>query len=283
MFIAQNPLSLIDSADLEAIRTGTLSDPFAVLGPWHRGREGVLVVFDPHAAWMVAKTPQGDVPLVPLGEGVFAGLISTPRAYHLVAGNGAHIWEFEDPYRFGPVLGELDLYLIREGTHRRLWQALGAHSCRHEGVQGVRFAVWAPNARRVSVVGPFNAWDGRRAPMRNRDGIWEIFLPGLPAGTPYKFEILPQEGPPFLKADPLARDTEVPPATASIVAAPSTHHWGDGDWMQTRKERNRHDAPISITRCTLDRGAMMSAISPERERSSIMPQRLASLMSSFCR
>ena len=244
--VAATESSVVAPEDLAAIRGGRLADPFAVLGPCHRGSPGLLVAFDPHAAWMAARTAQGDLPLTGLGEGVFAGRIGRVRRYLLAAGDGTRSWESEDPYRFGPVLGELDLHLIAEGTHWRLWQALGAHPCIHEGVAGVRFAVWAPNARRVSVVGDFNAWDGRRAPMRNRGGVWELFLPGLSAGTVYKFEILPAEGPPLLKADPCARAAEVAPATASVVAPPPAHAWADGAWMAGRAARNAHDAPISI-------------------------------------
>jgi 1,4-alpha-glucan branching enzyme len=236
----------IAPADLAAILGGHLSDPFAVLGPRHRGRAGHLVAFDPHARWMEARTATAAIPLAPLGGGVFAGRLGRARRYRLAAGDWARDWAFDDPYRFGPVLGDLDLHLLAEGTHRRLWQALGAHPFTHEGVAGVRFAVWAPNARRVSVVGDFNAWDGRRAPMRNRGGVWELFLPGLTVGTVYKFEVLPQGGPPVLKADPCARATEPPPATGSVVAAPAAHDWADAAWMDTRAARNAHDAPIAI-------------------------------------
>lgn len=237
---------VIDTADLEAITSGQLGDPFAVLGPFHRGQPGCLVAYDPHATWMEARIGAERIALTPLGEGVFAGDIGAVRPYLLAAGDGVRDWQGEDPYRFGPALGDLDLYLLGEGTHRRLWQALGAHPVVHEGVAGVRFAVWAPNARRVSVVGDFNAWDGRRAPMRNRGGVWELFLPGLGPGARYKFEVLPQAGPPLLKADPCAQSAEVAPATASVVAAPPAHPWADGDWMASRAARNAADAPIAI-------------------------------------
>ena len=154
---------------------------------------------------MSALTRAGEIPLTPRGGGVFSGEIGRKRRYRLHGNDGARGWTYDDPYRFGPVLGALDLHLIAEGTHRRLWQALGAHPMTHEGVAGTHFAVWAPNARRVSVVGAFNAWDGRRAPMRRRGaGVWEIFLPAVPEGEAYKYEILPQHGAPFLKADPMA-------------------------------------------------------------------------------
>jgi 1,4-alpha-glucan branching enzyme len=225
-----------------AILEGRLDDPFAVLG-LHGGR---LLVFDPHARAMTALTSAGQVALDALGDGLFAGHLGRFRRYRLRGGDGAKQWDCDDPYRFGPVLGDLDIHLILTGDHRRLWQALGAHAVTHEGVAGVRFAVWAPNALRVSVVGPFNAWDGRRAPMRNRGGVWEIFLPGVQPGALYKFEILPRHGAPLTKVDPMAQATECPPATASRVGEPVARDWQDGDWMATRAARNAHDAPIAI-------------------------------------
>ena len=129
-------------------------------------------------------------------------------------------WEFDDAYRFGPVLGEMDEYLLGEGTHKRIWQVLGAHLITHEGVDGVHFAVWAPNAQRVSVVGDFNVWDGRRHPMRRRGatGVWETFIPGLKDGVSYKYEIRAGDGAVMpLKADPVGFGSEHPPANASVV------------------------------------------------------------------
>lgn len=248
MVSASSPLLRgISSDDVTAIAEGRVTDPFAVFGPRHRGRAGLLVAFDPHAVSMEAITPSGAVPLAPQGQGVFAGDLGRRRKYRLAASDGARRWEYDDAYRFGPVLGDLDLHLIAEGTHRRLWQALGAHPMTHDETSGVHFAVWAPNARRVSVVGGFNGWDGRRHPMRRRGaGVWEIFLPGLQPGEAYKYEIAPPEGAPFLKADPLARLTELPPATASRIPDPTTRAWGDDAWMQTRGARNNRDAPISI-------------------------------------
>ncbi len=233
--------------DVADILSGHVIDPFAVFGPRHRGKVGRLVVFDPHATTMMAATPSGEVPLDALGGGVFTGDLGRRRKYRLRASDGSRNWDFDDPYRFAPVLGDLDLHLIGEGTHRRLWEALGAHPVTHQGVAGVHFAVWAPNARRVSVVGGFNVWDGRRAPMRRRGaGVWEIFLPGLQPGESYKYEILPTQGAPFLKADPVAFGAELPPATASVVRRIEGHDWTDSDWMATRAARNNRNAPISI-------------------------------------
>ncbi|GAB4271653.1 MAG: 1,4-alpha-glucan branching protein GlgB [Pararhodobacter sp.] len=231
---------------MAAILAGHVLDPFAVFGPRHRGRTGHLVVFDPHATTMQAITRDGVIDLTPLGQGVFHGDIGRKRHYRLRGASQGRSWDYDDPYRFGPVLGDLDLHLIHEGTHKRLWQALGAHPMTHQGCAGVHFAVWAPNARRVSVVGDFNGWDGRRAPMRNRGGVWELFVPGLIEGEVYKYEILPWNGAPFTKADPLAFGAELPPRTASVIRRTDTFDWADGDWMSTRAARQNRAAPISI-------------------------------------
>jgi 1,4-alpha-glucan branching enzyme len=156
--------------------------------------------------------------------------------------------ETADPYAFPALIGDFDLYLIGEGTHLRLWDVLGAHPVEVDGVAGVRFAVWAPSARRVSVVGEFNAWDGRRHAMRLHpgQGVWEIFVPGLGPGEVYKYEILPADGEPFLKADPVAFAAELRPATASVVAARGRHAWGDGEWMERRRETDWCTRPMAV-------------------------------------
>ena len=154
-----------------------------------------------------------------------------------------------DPYSFGPVLGPMDDYYIAEGTHLRLFDKLGAHAMEFEGVPGVHFAVWAPNARRVSVVGPFNDWDGRRHPMRNRfeTGVWEVFIPELGPGTIYKFEIVGQDGKLLpLKADPFARQSELRPKTASVVADPTPFPWTDQKYLEQRSKKDWRRTPISI-------------------------------------
>lgn len=142
----------------------------------------------------------------------------------------------------------MDLYLFAEGNHRDLSSCLGAQLKTVDGVDGVRFAVWAPNARRVSVVGDFNVWDGRRHPMRLRhpSGVWELFVPRLGSGEAYKYEILGAHGILPLKSDPVALATQLPPDTASKVASPLSIDWQDLDWMQARGERQRADAPLSI-------------------------------------
>ena len=138
-----------------------------------------------------------------------------------------------------PTLGEVDLFLIGEGRHRRLWEVLGSHVRAHEGVEGTSFAVWAPNARAARVVGDWNGWDGRSDPMRplGVSGVWELFVPGIGPGARYKYELETREGLLRLKADPMARQCEVPPATASIVTR-AEHEWSDGDWMRRREHRN---------------------------------------------
>ncbi|TCP22702.1 GlgB N-terminal domain-containing protein, partial [Rhodovulum adriaticum] len=165
-----SPRRLDDYARLVA---GTHPDPFSVLGPHGCDGQRHITALVPGAEQITA-IPQGevgeqDLAPVPGYAGLFSGPFPCAGVYRLRATDGGgHVWEFEDPYRFGPVIGEMDEYLLGEGTHQRLWQVLGAHVLVHEGVSGTHFAVWAPNARRVSVVGPFNQWDGRRHPMRRR-------------------------------------------------------------------------------------------------------------------
>jgi 1,4-alpha-glucan branching enzyme len=233
-----------------AIAQGTHGDPFSVLGLHPSGKHWQLRAFVPGADTLTvlagsefSATPLAEVP------GFFTAELPAQTAYRLRAkGHGAE-WEFEDPFRFGPVLGEMDEYLLGEGTHKRLWQVLGAHLMKHEGVEGVHFAVWAPNAQRVSVVGDFNVWDGRRSPMRRRGptGVWEIFVPGLAEGTSYKFELRSINGAVMpLKSDPVGYGSEHPPANASVVRDLRGADWQDGDWMKTRAAAQHIDAPISV-------------------------------------
>jgi 1,4-alpha-glucan branching enzyme len=153
-----------------------------------------------------------------------------------------------DLYRFSPTLGELDLHLLGEGRHHRLWDVLGAHRREHQGVWGTAFAVWAPAARSVRVVGDFNGWDGRVHPMRplGSSGVWELFVPGVEAGSRYKYEILTADGHLRLKADPMARQAEVPPATDSVVPDPRPYAWSDSRWMETRAASGWLDRPLLI-------------------------------------
>ena len=239
--------------DIEALINAEHRDPFSVLGPHADGQGGYYIrAFLPQALSVnVVDRETGDV-LGPLScpdvPGLFVGQFAEPRAYALRIQWAGGEQPSEDPYSFGPLLGEMDLYLFAEGNHRDLSHCLGAQVMSVDGVPGVRFAVWAPNARRVSVVGDFNIWDGRRHPMRLRhpSGVWEIFIPRLQAGEAYKYEILGEHGILPLKADPMALATQLPPQTASKVASPLAVDWQDQDWMQARGQLQRPDAPLSI-------------------------------------
>ena len=237
----------IEDKTAAAIVAGTHDDLFSVLGL----RDGILRVFAPGATHVVAlsgKKTETELTAIPGAPGLFAGPLKRAKAYRLRCSNADAVWEYEDPYRFGPVLGEMDEYLLGEGTHRRIWQVLGAHVMRHEGVEGVHFAVWAPAAQRVSVAGDY-FWDGRKHGMRRRGstGVWEIFIPGLGEGAVYKYDILGQGGQHLpLKADPVGFGSEHPPANASVVRRIGDAKWDDGAWMKARADHQRFDAPISV-------------------------------------
>ncbi|MCC1492646.1 1,4-alpha-glucan branching protein GlgB [Cognatishimia sp. F0-27] len=233
---------------------GAHSDPFSILGPQDTEEGTVITVFTPGADALEIHPESGArataLPSVDGCDGLFSGVVAAPGAYRVLAraADGA-TWAFDDPYRFGPVLSDFDLHLIAEGTHQRLWEKLGAHVMDHEGVRGTHFAVWAPHAQRVSVVGDFNQWDGRRYPFRRHDpsGVWELFVPGLGEGARYKYEILGCDGtllPP--KADPVGFGSEHPPANASVVRRVNRHEWHDAAWMEERGRRNPVEAPISV-------------------------------------
>ncbi len=239
--------------DVGAILSGNHRDPYAVLGVQQTGTGLVARCFLPGAETVDAVTltgaPAGT--LERTGDGFFEGKLAITERQPLryLARDGNTTWTVTDPYSFGPVLGPFDDYFISEGRHLRLFDKLGAHPIHHEGEDGVHFALWAPNARRVSVVGDFNAWDGRRNVMRLRQdsGVWETFIPGIGPGTTYKYELLDVHGTKLpLKADPFAFRSELRPQTASIVAEPLDHEWGDAahraHWSATDARR----APISI-------------------------------------
>jgi 1,4-alpha-glucan branching enzyme len=242
-----------DPGALEALLRGRLGDPFSVLGP-HRGKHGTVIrTFQPGATAVEVhplKKEDSTETLQPLHpSGMFGGEVIDPGRYVLRVQWPETVQETEDPYSFGTLLGDVDLHLISEGTHRNLGQTLGAQVMEQGGVSGVRFAVWAPNARRVSVVGDFNNWDGRRHSMRLRHsaGIWELFIPRLRPGTIYKYEIVAPSGEVLpLKADPVALRAEVPPATASMVADLSLISWTDQEWEAGRAARQTPKAPMSI-------------------------------------
>jgi len=236
-----------DAALVEALAAGVLADPHALLGrhgdeirAWAPGAESVVAV--------IAGVDQGlertDLP------GLFVGVVPSREAKHELAITwpGGFVEVQHDPYMAWPTLGEVDLHLIAEGRHRRLWDVLGAHHRVHDGVTGTAFAVWAPNARAVRVVGDFNHWDGRRNPMRmlGGSGVWELFLPGVLPGSRYKLEVLGADGGVVQRADPLARFSEVAPSTASIVVDDGPYEWQDQAWLERRAEMDWRAQPTSV-------------------------------------
>ncbi len=248
----QPPLP-VNTEEIDRLTGGAHHDPHAILGP-HQGESGITIrVLRPWAKTVTVLSDGKRVPLEHERAGVFTGVLTDDVVpdYRLEVGYEDRTVTSDDPYRFLPTLGELDLHLIGEGRHERLWQVLGAHVRTYptpEGdISGTSFAVWAPSARGVRVVGDFNYWDGRAHPMRSlgSSGVWELFVPDTGDGTKYKFEILGHDGVWRQKADPVAFATEHPPATASVVFT-SRYPWHDQGWMSERGERDPHTQPLSI-------------------------------------
>lgn len=245
-------------AVIDAIIGAGHRDPFAVLGMHADGPDGTLVVrsFQPGAD-AVAVIDAGSGKTVTVLDriddaGFFARVLGRRKKtfrYRLRVSRGDRSEVVDDPYRFPPLLSELDLHLFAEGTHLHLYKKLGAHPLQIDAVDGVGFAVWAPNAQRVAVVGDFNGWDGRLHPMRLRHdcGIWELFIPGLASGHIYKYEIKGPHGQLLpLRSDPFGAHAELRPDTASVIEATGGFAWGDQQWMAGRGARNARNAPISI-------------------------------------
>jgi 1,4-alpha-glucan branching enzyme len=242
--------------EIDAIVGGYHGDPFRVLGP-HAVRKKMgqarweVRAFLPQAE--SAELAAGDE-VVPMekkhAQGFFcANLPGEPRNYRI----RARLWdertvEIDDPYRFGPLISDTDLYLHTEGTLYEAYRALGAHLTTVEGSCGVRFAVWAPNAESVTLVGEFNEWDIRRHPMRRRNGgIWEIFIPGLAAGTAYKYHVRSRfAGYQQLKADPYAFWCETPPKSASVVWDTGKYEWRDAEWIDRRARTDWLKSPVAV-------------------------------------
>jgi 1,4-alpha-glucan branching enzyme len=243
----------VPAAESAVLAAGEHHDPHAVLGA-HPVAGGVVVrAFHPDAT-AVELLVAGAAPLrmQPIGNGLWAAATgdASSSAYRLrfrfADGND---WERDDPYRFLPTLGELDLHLIGEGNHERLWEVLGAHPRTIDGTAGVAFAVWAPNARGVRVVGDFDRWDGRLFPMRSLggSGVWELFVPGIGAGELYKYEVLGADGTLRIKADPFAFSQQVRPETASRVwDVASDEGWTDNAWMAGRAARDLYRSPMAV-------------------------------------
>ncbi|WP_327114459.1 1,4-alpha-glucan branching enzyme [Streptomyces sp. NBC_01341] len=244
------PATVLDDADRGRLLAGEHHAPHGVLGA-HPVTGGVLFrALRPFARSVAVLAGGKRAELQSDGDGFFSGILpmpAVPDAYSLQVAYDDNTIEVDDPYRFLPAIGELDLHLIGEGRHEELWKALGSTPMEHQGVMGTRFTVWAPNARGVRVTGDFNYWDGTAFPMRSlgSTGIWELFLPGVGEGSAYKYDICRPDGSHTQRADPMARHTEVPPATASVVTA-SHHAWQDADWMAHRGDRPVHEAPFSV-------------------------------------
>lgn len=240
------------SEQCAALARGENNNPFAILGPHAARKTWAVRCFQPQAEKIEIITPGGELLGVARSlavHGLFELRLPLPvRPYRLRVFADGSARDIDDPYRFGPVLGEVDRHLIGEGRHERLYELLGARPATFDGVAGVQFAVWAPAAKRVSVVGQFNQWDGRRHPMRLHpaNGVWDLFVPALAVGEMYKFELLGADGTLLpLKSDPLARSMEPPPGNASIVYE-SAHVWRDTQWMAQRLQHCALDRPLAI-------------------------------------
>jgi 1,4-alpha-glucan branching enzyme len=246
--------STTNLVELDRLVSGAHHDPHAVLGA-HPNADGGTVIrtLRPEAKAVEAIVDGKRVALERVHDGgVFEGVLHAPLTdYRLAVDYGENTVTVDDPYRWLPTLGEIDLHLIGEGRHENLWQVLGAHVQRYETpggtVTGTSFAVWAPNARGVRVVGEFDYWSGRALPMRamGSSGVWELFVPDVGDGCRYKFSILGADGQWREKADPMAFATEVPPATASVVHT-STYEWNDASWLERRARTQWHAAAMSI-------------------------------------
>ena len=256
----------LDPHEIAALLHGAHSDPFRVLGPHRAGDDLVVRVFRPEAKEIQIISAQNEAKIFPAErlhvEGLYqATLPNESRDFSylvkVIAFDGSEQL-LRDPYSYGPIMGEIDLHLFAEGTHKRLYEKFGAHlreidpptpgSGAAGGERGVYFAVWAPNARRVSVVGDFNVWDGRVHPMRKLlgSGVWEIFIPGVKENAHYKFEIKTQTGALLLKSDPFAFFNQHGAQTSSLVYDLERYQWSDERWMAERAKKHWHRSAMSI-------------------------------------
>ncbi len=237
---------------LERLISARHHDPFAVLG-LHRNQDGWLVrVFRPAASRVSLLLPEGAVDMErtdPRGIFEWHGKEAPAHPWRLAVTEGDSTFEITDPYAFAPSLTDQEMYLFNEGRLLEAWRTFGAQPMQQLGVDGVRFAVWAPNAERVSVVGNFNNWDGRVHAMRARgaSGIWELFIPGLLPGDLYRLELRNRDsGEILVKADPFAQGFELRPGSAAVVVQPSGHVWNDGAWLKARAQRDWLHAPMNV-------------------------------------
>ena len=230
---------------------GCLHDPFAFLGPHQEDGKAVLRIFHPYASGISLDTLSGNEPLQRIHpDGLFewrgGTLPAHPYRLHIEEDEVERV--LHDAYAFPPQTSSFDLHLFNEGRLHQGYQMLGSHDVARDGVTGIRFAVWAPNAERVSVVGDFNRWDGRMHPMavHGSSGVWELFIPDIPRGTLYKFEIRNRSGALLVKTDPYAQCFELRPGTASCAALGSRHEWQDAQWMESRTQWDWLHAPLNV-------------------------------------
>jgi 1,4-alpha-glucan branching enzyme len=248
--VAAAALPTLHPGLIRSLVGGSHPQPHSTLGQHPVGKGWVIRVVRPLAKTVTAELADGTaVKLTHVDEGLWQGRYTgEKRAYQIATtyaeGPG---WTTDDPYRFIPSFGEVDLYLWGEGRHEQLWHVLGAHVREHEGVSGVAFSVWAPHALAARVIGDFNGWNGVGHAMRRLgdNGVWELFVPGLGPDNGYKFELLTPHGEWVKRADPMARYTEVPPATASRIGT-SLFEWSDGAWLDERANRDPHNSPMSV-------------------------------------
>ncbi len=254
-------MSLISHDQLEQLVQGYHWDPLAILGahPMVQGNSPIVEIrcFLPEASDVVllpSRQSQQPIPMKRIHkDGLFEATVPGPLKTNLyrlrITDCAGQVTERHDPYAFPPLLTDFELHLFAEGTFFKAYETIGAHLRTVQGIAGVHFVVWAPNALRVSVVGDFNQWDGRRHPMNNRgvSGLWELFIPELTDGTLYKFEIRSRHhDAPLLKADPYAFVSELRPKTASIVSSHATYSWKDHSWMTARAQQNPLATPLAI-------------------------------------
>jgi len=255
---AEASLPAIGEYERDRVSNGSHHDPHATLGVHPVDGGWVIRTLKPMATRVHAVLAGGvEIELQHVWNGIWDGFVASKKVpdYRIKAtyeaDGSTQEWVTDDPYRHLPTIGELDLHLIGEGRHEQLWQALGSHIINLDGAtgktRGTSFKVWAPNAQAVRVVGDFNHWSGIAHAMRvmGSTGVWEIFIPGIEAGAAYKYEILTKAGAWIKKIDPMARQTQIPPDTASIVTE-SSHNWSDKKWIDARSKRDALSSPMSI-------------------------------------